>query len=53
MAPAALEKARHVGRVFRVHECIVMLTSTPRACLNAGYSPDFGDLMTTLELRFD
>ena len=30
-----------------------MLTSTFQAYLNAGYSPDFDDLMTTLELRFD
>jgi hypothetical protein len=36
-----------------VHERIVMLTSPSLACRNVGYSLDFGDLMTTLELRFD
>jgi hypothetical protein len=30
-----------------------MLTSTSQAYLNANYSPDFNDLMTMLELRFD
>ncbi len=45
--------SRAAGPSRPLHERIVMLTSTSMTYLRAGYSLDFGALMTTVELRFD